>query len=99
MSSRIMVQNIETALEIYYTYPEIGTPEIMQLFCCSRSTAARLKDVARAEQQKQEKLTFSPLNVNTKCAFEAWRIDVADLEKRVIKLRRFKSRQAEPVGG
>ena len=94
MSSRIMIKDIETALDIYYKYPEIGTPEIMRLFGCGRSTAGTLKRRAREVQDQQQKLTFSPLNVNTKCAFEAWHIDVADLEKRALKLQRFRSRMS-----
>lgn len=96
MATRIMVRNIETAFEIYYSYPEIGTPEIMRLFSCGRSAAGRLKESARAEQEKQGKITFSPANVNTKCAFEAWHIDINDIERSVMKLRKFRDKLAAP---
>ena len=98
MATRIMVRNIEDALEIYYSYQEIGTTEIIRLFGCGRSTATRLKKLAREEQERQGIITFSDLNVNTKCAFTAWCIDVSDLEKRVVKLRKFRSSQPEPIG-
>ena len=99
MSARIMVKSVEKALEIYYTYPEIGTPEIVRLFGCSRSTAARLKKIAREKQEELGKLTFSDVNVNTKCAFKAWHIDIDDVEKRVLKLRKFRSMQLQEPSG
>ena len=99
MASRIMVKSAETALEIYYTYPEIGTAEIMRLFGCGRSTASRLKKSARAEQEKQGRKTFSDAGVNTKCAFTAWHIDVNELERCVIKLQKLRSRQQPSHAG
>lgn len=92
MSSRIMLQDIETAVQYYYKFFELGTPEIMHLFGCSRNTALRLKKVAQKQQEEDGKQTFSPLNVNTRCAFEAWGIDIRDLEKRALRLQAFRQK-------
>lgn len=77
----------EAAYEIYLRYPEIGTAEIKRIFCCGDSTAAKMKKPALAEMKTQGKETLFAHNVNTKCAFAAWKIDIADLERRVRKLK------------
>ena len=71
----------------YYSHPEIGTKEIMTLFNCSRSLAQKHKAVALKHQQEQGISTFSSRAVNTKCAYEAWNIDIAELERRYKKLK------------
>lgn len=88
MKSRLKVKDIATAVDLYYTYPELGTAEVCLLFGCSKSSAARLKTKARDIQSKKEIITFSSANVNTKCAYEAWGIDIADLEKRLIRYQK-----------
>lgn len=90
MASKLKINNIEDALEIYYSYQELGTAEIARLFGCGRSAALKLKKIALEEQARQEKLTFSDSCVNTKCAYDAWHIDVADMERRVMKLRKLR---------
>lgn len=95
MAKRIMLQDIEKAVEYYYKYFEIGTPEIMQLFGCSRYTALQLKKTARELQEKNGKQSFSSLNVNTRCAYKAWGIDIDDIERRVLRLQSFRRRSEE----
>lgn len=94
MPARVMMRNIEAAVEMYYSLPEIGTPEIMKLYGCGRNVALRLKKEAKEEEKKQGKLTFSPYNVNTRCAFQAWNINIDELEKNVLKLYKLKKRKA-----
>lgn len=87
MAKRI-VMDIESALDIYFRCPEIGTAEIKQIFNCGDSCAWRLKKLAAKVMDEKGKQTLFPHNVNTKCAFEAWQIDVSDLERRVSKIRK-----------
>lgn len=87
MAKRVSI-DIETALDIFLRCPEIGSAEIKQIFNCSGSCAWKLKKLAEKVMQEKGKETLFPHNVNTKCAFEAWQIDVADLERRVAKIRK-----------
>ena len=82
-----MIHDTKTAVMTYYKCPEIGTQDIMALFMCSRATAQKLKAKAKEHQNEKGILTFSSRAVNTKCAYEAWDIDIAELEKRYKKLK------------
>ena len=88
MSRRIQVKDIQTAVDIFYTYPELGTAQICQLFDCSRNTAARLKAAAKVKQKEKGIITYSDSNVNTRCAYEAWGIDISDLKKRLLEYQK-----------
>ena len=90
MSMRLQVKDIPTAVEIFYTYPELGTAEVKRLFGCSASSATRLKAMATARQKEKGIMTFSNSSVNTRCAYEAWGIDINDLEKRLLKYQKIK---------
>ena len=88
---RLMIKDNKTAVELFYTYPELGTEQIIELFGCSKSTATRLKEMARKLQDERGILTFSSVAVNTKCAYDAWHIDVELLEKRLIRLKKLEA--------
>ena len=88
MSNRTQVKDIQTAVNIYYTYPELGTKQVQQLFDCGRNKATELKAIARKHQEEEGIITYSRSSVNTRCAYEAWGIDIADLEKRHIRYQK-----------
>ncbi len=90
MAKTIMIKDVETAVRIYYSCPELGTKEIMELFSCSRATAIRLKTPVRDLQKDRGILTFSDRTVNTRCAYEAWHIDIKEMERRWMKLQELK---------
>ena len=92
MGKRIQVKDIETAVNIYYTYPELGTQQVQQLFDCGRNKATELKAVARQHQEEKGIITYSSSSVNTRYAYEAWGIDIADLEKRLMRYRKIQKR-------
>ncbi len=92
MKSRIAIKDIETAVRIYYQHPELGTAEIKELFNCSASTACRMKDRARALQKKENVMTFSDARVNTSCAYRAWRLDIAEMERLMLKYRKMQAK-------
>lgn len=87
MPKPITIKDVETAVRIYYSCPELGTKDIMELFSCSATTAVRLKNPVRELQQERGILTFSDRTVNTRCAYEAWRIDIKEMEQRLMKLQ------------
>ena len=91
---RIKITSIETAVQIYYTFPELGTDEVIQLFGCSRATATRMKKRARERQIREGVITFSDANINTKIAYKEWGLDIADLERRMVRYRRIQEGMA-----
>ncbi len=83
------ISNIDTALRIFYQYPEIGTREIMELFqTCSKSTVSRLKRLAHNRMVEDDVYSHSLYKVHTGSAYKAWGIDIEDLERRRNKLRK-----------
>ena len=82
------IQSIENALRIFYSHSELGNKEIKALFGKnSSSTIARLKHYARDEMMRRNVPSYGINNVNTAVAFDVWGIDVADLEKRLQKMK------------
>ena len=85
------VADIETAVRLYYEKIEMGNSEIMELFpTASRSTAKKLKGLAREKMIEQDMPSFNPLSVNTRVAYVVWGLDIDDLERRLKKLRGLK---------
>jgi len=83
------INDIDTAIAIYYRYPEIGTKEIAQLFRKnSKSTISRLKKLAQRQMIEDSEYALGMYKLNTECAYKAWGIDVEDLEKRRNKLNK-----------
>ena len=80
--------DIEAAVKLYYGKLEIGTTDIRELFQCGKSTCLKLKDKARVEMTKQGKEPFVPHHVSTKIAFEAWGLNIVEMEERLKKMRR-----------
>jgi len=82
------ITDIDTAIKIYYRYPEISTKEITQLFNRhSKSTIIRLKKLAQKNMVENDVYSLGMYKINTVCAYRAWGIDVDDLEKRRNKLQ------------
>ena len=81
------ITSIDTALRIYYSKSEIGSPEMKELFgdMCNSSLTMMRKPVLEAMAERGMK-SFRQYTVNTEVAYEVWGIDVADLEKRRAKL-------------
>jgi hypothetical protein len=85
------ITSIDNALKIYYTHPEMGNSEITSLFGrLSSATVSKLKKLAKKEMDKREIYSYGLHKVNTNAAYDAWGIDVADLEKRRKKLQALK---------
>lgn len=77
---------VETAIELYYARTEIGTQDIKRLFDVSDSKASALKKAARKAMRDKDVITIFPMNVNTKAAYEAWGLDIGELERKYKKL-------------
>ncbi len=82
------ITSIDTALRIYYTYPEIGSKEIKELFGVKdNNTVSRYKKAVQEVQTERGVLTSQMYTVNTEVAYDVWGIDVPGLEKRRKKLK------------
>lgn len=79
--------DIETALRLYYSQPEIGSREIKELFDVKETVAQRMKNEVKRVMANRNIKAFLPYSINTRVAFEVWKIDVEDYEKRLKKLR------------
>lgn len=83
------ITDLDVALHIYYRYPEIGSKEIQLLFHRhSKSTISRLKKLAKRKMTEDGIYTHGLYKLNTVSAYEAWGIDVKDLEARRSKLQK-----------
>ena len=82
------IKDIGVAVESYYAKTELSTGDIASIFGCARSTAVRMKKKALELQTERGVLTFSARCVDTVCAYDAWGIDITDLERRLDKLYR-----------
>ncbi len=82
------LNSLKNCLRIYYTYPEIGSAEIKELFDVGDTTATRLKKSVRKKQIEKNVMVLDRHCVNTEVAFEVWGIDIEDIENRVKKLEK-----------
>ena len=83
------IVDMKAAIRIYYQHPEIGNNEIKEIFGenISPSTISYYKKAVRAEAAKRGVFTNVAHSVNTELAYEVWGIDIADLERRINKLK------------
>ena len=86
-----LTNDIGELIQIYYENIEIGNAEIKRMYPgISESTIAKLKDKARNIMAEKKIMPWEARKVNTECAFEAWHLDITDLEKRFQKLQKLK---------
>lgn len=88
---RVRSPEPKDVLMIYNSYCETGNPQIRTLFGqISGNTIVKLKNLAREQMDKDGKLAYRPGYVNTKSAYTAWGIDIAEAESGYKKLQRLK---------
>lgn len=84
------VASIRGAVEIYYQYNDLRTPDIMQLFGCSSTKARQLKKPVMAVMRERGIMMRTSGCVDTETAFEIWGLDIKALER--------KAERAEKLG-
>lgn len=89
--------NLEAALRLYYKRIELSNDDIREIFGpMSSSTMSRLKKLALKQMAEDG---ASPMwdarCVHTGSAFKAWKLDPADLEMRLAKLRKLGLEEGE----
>ncbi len=84
--------SLETALEVYYSRPELSNADIKQLFGekLSSATVSRLKAKVREQMVAENIPVWNSRCINTETAFKVWGLDVTNLENRLKKLRELK---------
>lgn len=82
------ITSLKTAIELYYSRTELGNADIKKLFGeHSSSTIARIKRKARQKMIEKNVQSWNANRVNTEAAFEAWGLNITDLERRYKKLQ------------
>lgn len=86
-----LTNDIGELIQIYYENIEIGNAEIKRMYPgISGFTIAKLKSKAREVMAQRNVMPWEAYKVNTECAYEAWQLNIADLEKRFQKLQKYK---------
>ena len=79
---------VSTAIELFYSQTELGNAEIELLFNKpSTATISRLKNKARKKMIELDIPSWNANRVNTKAAYEAWGLDIKDLETLYRKMQ------------
>ena len=87
------LQDIAYAVELYYSRLDLSNDDIKQLFGeMGSAKVAQLKRIADDKRREMGMAVWSATRVPTVCAFEAWRLDIADLEKRLRAIEKNKGK-------
>ena len=82
------VISLEIAIRLYYERIELCNTDIELLFGKhSGSTIAKLKKMAQDKMGEKNIMSLNVLCVNTAAAYEAWGLNISDLEYRYEKLK------------
>lgn len=91
MSCRVRIPhitNIKTAIELYYSRLTFSNADIEALFGKhSNDTVSKLKKLAQEKMVEDKEEVLNASRVSTKAAYEAWGLDIKDLEYRHKKLK------------
>lgn len=93
----VQVKDIGNAIRIFYERFELSSKDIKELFGVTGSkTVSRLKKEALDYMKEAGKEPWSAGCVNTECAYEAWGLNIKDLERRYQKLNKIFGIKKEP---
>ena len=84
------VVDIETAVVMYYNKLALRNDDIRALFGANicRARICKLKEMARQVMYDENMMSLDDTSVRTEAAYKAWGLDIADLERRLHKLRK-----------
>lgn len=91
MAVRIpMIVSVERAVWVYNNCPYMGNHELEALFGkMSSDKRVKLKKLVFDEMAARGLMRYNDTLVNTTVAYEVWGLDIADLERRYGKLRKY----------
>ena len=84
------VKDLEAAIRMFYEKNAFSVKDIMQIFGVSNTTANRLKQRARAQEEKENIPCWNERFVNPDAAFRAWGLDIGRMEASLKRLRALK---------
>ena len=88
------ITSIETALQLYYNRIELSGADIKELFGdISNCTIAKLKNKARELMRERSTPIWNARNVNTEVAYEAWGLNIENLERRYSKILKLEGKK------
>ena len=86
------ITSLETAIRLYYERNELSNKDIVELFGkIGSGTVWKLKQKALALMQERNTPVWNAQRVNTEVAYEAWGLDIDNLEYRWKKLKSFEN--------
>lgn len=83
------ISSLETAIRLYYEKIELSVKDMAELFGeLGSDRITKLKKMARDKMTENNIPMWNDYNVNTKAAYEAWGLDINDIEHRYSKLKK-----------
>ena len=83
------IQSVKQAILTFYNKTELRNGDIKELFGdVSPRRLYALKEKAKEVERAEGIEKWNACAVNTKAAYKAWGIDVTELERRLLRLRR-----------
>ena len=83
--------NIETAIQMFYGKYMLDSKDISEMFGgISKTSITKLKNKARVKMIEKNVPIIDNRHVDTNAAFEAWGLDITDLERRYKKMKEFR---------
>lgn len=92
------LQDIAYAVELYYSRLDLSNDDIKQLFGKMGSAkVAQLKRIADDKRREMGVAVWSASRVPTVCAYAAWGLDIAELEKRLRAIEKIRGKRNENI--
>jgi hypothetical protein len=80
--------DLRLLIEIFYTMDELSTEDIKKIFPgCSLSFLNKKKLEARKQMAEENSMAWSNHCVKTTSAFNAWGINIEEIETKALKLK------------
>ena len=84
------IASVEAAVKIYLSKPYLGNAELRELFGgIGSTTCVKLKDLAREMMDERGLMSYNATTVNTKAAYDAWGLDIAELKMNLRELQKY----------
>ena len=91
-----LIKSVESALNVYYTFPQLRNVEIKQVFGnLSNAKVCQLKELAREKMNELGIPLWNATAVDTNAAYQAWGLNVTDLERRYAKMKKMEITNGE----
>ena len=85
------IADLGVAVRMYYEKKMLSSKDILTLFGGRRGSATiqRLKNMAKDKMVEDNVCVWNSAMVDTETAFKAWGLDIADMEFRYNKLKKY----------